>query len=513
MAQGVAIGQGEKVGGGAPADRGRPRPVVLLGRVAGPYSCFGMRITIENFGPIHHAEFDLTKDINVVFGKNNIGKSYAITAVYLVVKRLVEAFGSAAAVRRLSNEVTARFDEATEALQSMELPLSDLPPEELAEWETMLTQYTHEVFAQELAIPLSTSLNNSFPSLSQLQSPLPDKSLIIRITLPTLILSLTARDNELLLTPFGLPADLPADSPGRRLFHPAVRLLGKPRRLVNSIQQDIAPVLQAVYYLPASQSGLYQGLSGLGSIFAELSKTRNSTGSSISLPSFPEPVADYVGLLFSGGNQSEARHTVLAQLGILFEHEILEGKVGFDEKTKKLTFLPFHLLAPIDVAFASSMVAQLAPIVAFLKYILPDHLDQELAPKDPFPAHEGQEDTMAYTLLFIEEPEAHLHPEVQVKLMEFFAKLTKYNVRIIMTTHSNYLFNKLSNMVLKGELTEAQVGSHLMRATDKGSVMDDTLMKAVNGEGIPDENFVDVAEQLYNERLQAYEDQHEQPAQ
>jgi len=42
-----------------------------------------MKISIRNFGPISSFDFDLLKDLNVIFGKNNIGKSYAITAIYL----------------------------------------------------------------------------------------------------------------------------------------------------------------------------------------------------------------------------------------------------------------------------------------------------------------------------------------------------------------------------------------------------------------------------------------------
>lgn len=48
-----------------------------------------MKITLKDFGPISHFEFDLEKDLHVIFGKNNIGKSYAITAVYLILKNLI----------------------------------------------------------------------------------------------------------------------------------------------------------------------------------------------------------------------------------------------------------------------------------------------------------------------------------------------------------------------------------------------------------------------------------------
>ena len=45
-----------------------------------------MKITIDNFGPIHHCEFDLEKDFHLIVGENNVGKSYAITIIYIIVK-------------------------------------------------------------------------------------------------------------------------------------------------------------------------------------------------------------------------------------------------------------------------------------------------------------------------------------------------------------------------------------------------------------------------------------------
>ena len=49
-----------------------------------------MKIIIENFGPIYKYEFDLEKDFHIIYGKNNIGKSYAISAVYLILKAFKE---------------------------------------------------------------------------------------------------------------------------------------------------------------------------------------------------------------------------------------------------------------------------------------------------------------------------------------------------------------------------------------------------------------------------------------
>lgn len=53
-----------------------------------------MKAIIENWGPIQKCEYDLDKYIIVTYGENNIGKSYAMQAVYLLLKYLIQyAFG------------------------------------------------------------------------------------------------------------------------------------------------------------------------------------------------------------------------------------------------------------------------------------------------------------------------------------------------------------------------------------------------------------------------------------
>ena len=53
-----------------------------------------MEITIRHFGPIDEFVFDLSKDLIVTYGDNNIGKSYAMQIVYLLLKSFNEYFSS-----------------------------------------------------------------------------------------------------------------------------------------------------------------------------------------------------------------------------------------------------------------------------------------------------------------------------------------------------------------------------------------------------------------------------------
>ena len=81
-----------------------------------------MKITIENFGPIKQFHYDLTKDIIVTFGDNNIGKSYAMQVVYLLLKNLTEYAGFNNGYYRYSYSTQMRyfsehFDEIRETIE------------------------------------------------------------------------------------------------------------------------------------------------------------------------------------------------------------------------------------------------------------------------------------------------------------------------------------------------------------------------------------------------------------
>ena len=73
---------------------------------------------------------------------------------------------------------------------------------------------------------------------------------------------------------------------------------------------------------------------------------------------------------------------------------------------------------------ASSMVSELAPVVLYLRYVV--------NPGD---------------LLIIEEPESHLHPAMQVEFIRNLAAAVQSGIRVLITTHSEWVLEEVANLV------------------------------------------------------------------
>ena len=110
------------------------------------------------------------------------------------------------------------------------------------------------------------------------------------------------------------------------------------------------------------------------------------------------------------------------------ENGILQGEVKItrtgdvefvSDKVGKTKHLPIHL--------TSSIVKTMSSLVIYLKHI----------------AHKGD-------LLIIDEPEMNFHPNVQISLMRIFAILTKLDLRIIISTHSDYMIREVNNLIMAG---------------------------------------------------------------
>lgn len=124
------------------------------------------------------------------------------------------------------------------------------------------------------------------------------------------------------------------------------------------------------------------------------------------------------------------------QLSELIGEQILGGRVDFStpepDPRREILFEP-DSGPKIELPIASSMVKELASLVLYLRYL----------------AIPGE-------WLIIDEPEMNLHPEAQAKLTEFLAMLVNAGLPVLITTHSPYIVDHLTNLMKAAESSEPE---------------------------------------------------------
>lgn len=460
-----------------------------------------MKIMIDHWGPIEHCEYDLEKSLIITYGENNIGKSYAMQLIYLLLKHMIWISkdtlktGGRYILRpglRLSHR----------AIQSMVMEFQAAQSEK----ERDVTKEILELFSQGITqtiIPeFEKSLQNTFGTYSLLleQKPkvlidfgggdsilfdLKERNATVKWKLKPVFLKRSNSDfhksrelkNHYDIFLFENHIETPIEKVGER-----VKILN--REFAYRVLSEV----NAVYFLPASRSGIYAGISSFSSIFAELAKNRSLIRGSIQIPALSEPISDY----FEGLSTIRFRRGYCYEAATEIEHDILKGQVAFDKKNKNIMYISDETGVAMEMRDVSSMVSEVSPITAYLKYIVGDTgLNYSIRRAEQF------DEEQSSSVIFIEEPEAHLHPINQVKLIKIFVKLAKNNVKMIMSSHSNYIFNQLNNLILGGELSQDIYEPVLMRQIN--GVTNTEIMKT-DELGTDDDNFSDIANQLYEER-------------
>ncbi|HTW66410.1 MAG TPA: AAA family ATPase, partial [Bryobacteraceae bacterium] len=109
-------------------------------------------------------------------------------------------------------------------------------------------------------------------------------------------------------------------------------------------------------------------------------------------------------------------------------------------------------------------------------------------------------------LVYLEEPEIHLHPRAQTKLADALAKAAKRGVRVVAETHSALLLRAIQTLVAKGELDPDLVVFHwFTRDRDGVTRVTPAELDANGAFGDWPEDFGDVALRSEQEYLDAVE--------
>lgn len=144
---------------------------------------------------------------------------------------------------------------------------------------------------------------------------------------------------------------------------------------------------------------------------------------------YPAPIAD--GL----ANAEDIKHAKKQQsdgfgdLANEIEDRILHGKLSIDKDGDIKFSTTTH--KRLDINESSSTVKTLAPLIFYLRH----WSDRQ-------------------NLLIIDEPELNLHPKNQVLLTRIFVKMVNAGIRLVISTHSDYIIREINNAIMANELTK-----------------------------------------------------------
>ena len=263
-----------------------------------------------------------------------------------------------------------------------------------------------------------------------------------------------------------------------------------------ALPQILSPVYLRAFYLPADRTGVMHAHSVVVSSMIE-SAPMAGLRPTPSTPMLSGVLADFLQQLIELNRPPYPRHKPRHDLSTQIEQAILDGSVRIQGlgliDYPSFTYLPKGWKQEDDLPLmnASSMVSELAPVVLYLRYMVD-----------------------AGNVLIVEEPESHLHPAMQVEFTRQLAELVRLGIRVIVTTHSEWVLDELANIVRRYELPKArqkkgikggdvrlrpdQVGAWLFQPKSRlrGSVVTEI---GLDESGLYPSGFDDVAVALHND--------------
>ena len=421
-----------------------------------------LRLEVTDFGPVVHAEVDL-RPLTVFVGPGNTGKSYLAILIYALhrffsggslarrswdrllegreTKKLAETVGDAAVEwvgQLVGDDVEPRGDQARLSLPPL---VADSVQRRLGlEGESMSVEL-RRCFGSAIA-DLSRKPGSGRAHFRTRQAErgrlgsghsfdfMPEADKLTAQLADGVQVDLRRREM--------LDLEILSRHVGRRSGHRGTELLRA--RLVSELTNLVLPELvgpldSPAYYLPADRTGVMHAHSVVVSALID-NASMAGLRPPARTPTLSGVLADFLEQIIQidtrPGRGRRPRHDHADRI----ESAILRGAVQIDRGETSgypsFRYQPDGWKDSLPLMCASSMVSELAPVVLYLRHLV--------RPGD---------------LLIVEEPESHLHPSMQVEFTRQLAALVMEGIRVLLTTHSEWVLEELSNIVLASHVQKS----------------------------------------------------------
>ena len=471
-----------------------------------------VEIAVENFGPIAEANIDL-RPLTVFVGPSNTGKTYFATLVYALhgifngflriplpnTARSVYSILSESC-KNLEASIASTDDELLKIVNKLsnkhrQFKFLDLP-KGIRKW-AQTTIKDSEIWQNDLGNELKRCLG--FHSITGLIRRIQDENSEMRVLIDVSeekqefwSLNITTTDTDIVVDGTINENMILLDENSWLSIEDGLNF-----DELLEVSPEIFPGLKRNntnrYYLPAARSGIMQSHQVIAS--SVMANASLAGLEQIKIPTLSGVIVDFMQkiILYRESKSSENK---VSHLSNTLESDVIKGQIISESSQSSypvFLYHPFDIKEDIRLTQASSMVTELAPLVLYLRgYVQPG-------------------DT-----LIIEEPEAHLHPGTQADMAVILARLVRAGVKVIITTHSDWLLQEIGNLILEGlidEKTDEQPGWLLPEEVGAWHFQKDEPVKEIAfhpRKGFSPKDYQDVAEGLYNRSVnlqQKYEKQ------
>jgi len=381
-----------------------------------------MKLNIENLGIIKYAEIDLDKKFTIFCGRNSTGKTYASYVLHAFledgtvyqlhcIKEIVDqilAKGSFTLSKTFIEEwLNANCKVVVDQIGST-FGISDATKNKLFSKFTLSAIYTDKDFQETLLTPISTQLTEgtSFWKITKAKG---SAEVFVESYVDSAVLQPTGNLKSVILVCHILRQLAFCNMSG-------VRMLTVERNSIYTFKTELS----------LSRNELIDRIQ-------QTSKSEIDVIDIINKSSRRYPFAIRSSLKIANDLENVQKNASdFAVVADQIEKDLLMGEVSMT-KEGDVEFHPHGMAATRRLPFhlSSSIVKTMASFVIYLRHI----------------AKIG--DT-----LIIDEPEMNFHPDVQILLSQIFAILTARGLRVIVSTHSDYIIREINNLIMAGAISK-----------------------------------------------------------